>query len=366
MADPKAIIVGISGCSSSGKTTLARLLRDIFPNTFILHEDDFYKAEDQLPIKDGLVDWDCPEAISFPDMEKALSLIRSTGTFPVSLLAPDTRALSRRHDHGFAQQPLSQIGGRRGAAACTPITLSSSSNPSSIPPIPQEQEQDKQPLTNSSPLVPPKQPFLDSKEDQNTIGKCPVTETQIASAKAKVTKWLQPGHPGSLIFPPSKSPAEQESPPGGPRLCLLDGFLLYSPHLLPPQIISSLDIKLFLLVSKQKATRRREARDGYVTLEGFWTDPPGYVEKIVWPNYVASHKWLFKDGHVDAGVLDEDAMRRYGILAPVGKGMDVPFEETLDWAVGSIMVELERIYLHSEEKISGEEGNQKDKENRRQ
>lgn len=47
MADQKAIIVGISGCSSSGKTTLARLLRDIFPDTFILHEDDFYKPEEQ-------------------------------------------------------------------------------------------------------------------------------------------------------------------------------------------------------------------------------------------------------------------------------------------------------------------------------
>lgn len=43
--DKKALIVGVSGGSSSGKTTLARLLRDIFPNTFILHEDDFYKAE---------------------------------------------------------------------------------------------------------------------------------------------------------------------------------------------------------------------------------------------------------------------------------------------------------------------------------
>lgn len=47
MLDPnqKAVVIGISGCSSSGKTTLARLLRDIFPNTFILHEDDFYKPE---------------------------------------------------------------------------------------------------------------------------------------------------------------------------------------------------------------------------------------------------------------------------------------------------------------------------------
>lgn len=46
MSSPrKAVVVGLSGCSSSGKTTLARLLRDIFPNTFILHEDDFYRAE---------------------------------------------------------------------------------------------------------------------------------------------------------------------------------------------------------------------------------------------------------------------------------------------------------------------------------
>jgi nicotinamide/nicotinate riboside kinase len=45
MGERKAVIVGISGASSSGKTTLARLLRDTFPNTFILHEDDFYKAE---------------------------------------------------------------------------------------------------------------------------------------------------------------------------------------------------------------------------------------------------------------------------------------------------------------------------------
>lgn len=43
----KALVIGISGCSSSGKTTLARLLRDIFPNAFILHEDDFYRAEEE-------------------------------------------------------------------------------------------------------------------------------------------------------------------------------------------------------------------------------------------------------------------------------------------------------------------------------
>jgi uridine kinase len=47
MEERKAFIIGISGCSSSGKTTLARLLRDIFPDSFILHEDDFYKPEEE-------------------------------------------------------------------------------------------------------------------------------------------------------------------------------------------------------------------------------------------------------------------------------------------------------------------------------
>ena len=47
MAAQKAVIVGISGRSSSGKTTLARLLRDIFPSTFILHQDDFYKPDSE-------------------------------------------------------------------------------------------------------------------------------------------------------------------------------------------------------------------------------------------------------------------------------------------------------------------------------
>ncbi len=54
MAAPKAVIVSLSGCSSSGKTTLARLLRDVLPGSFVLHEDDFYKPEDeQVPPRHG-------------------------------------------------------------------------------------------------------------------------------------------------------------------------------------------------------------------------------------------------------------------------------------------------------------------------
>lgn len=265
MSSQKAIIVGVSGCSSSGKTTLARLLRDIFPNSFVLHEDDFYRPEEELPVKDGLLDWDCAESINIPDMGKALSHIRSEGTFP---------------------------------------------------------------------------PFVDSKEDQNSVGECPASPAKIEAQKAKVREWLQPGSPGHGVF--------FSSDPGrGPlRMCLLDGFLLYSPPTLSA-VMGMIDVKLFLQVSRARATQRREARDGYVTLEGFWKDPPGYVDRIVWPNYVDAHRWLFAGGDVERGELDWDVLRDRGVLAQHGRpgpggGVDLDFEETLEWAVGEVMTALER------------------------
>ncbi|KAK1481354.1 nicotinamide riboside kinase 1 [Colletotrichum cuscutae] len=253
MVGKNAVIVGLSGCSSSGKTTLARLLRDIFPSTFILHEDDFYKAESELPSKNGLLDWDCPESISIPDMEKALIHIRENGTFP---------------------------------------------------------------------------PFVDSKEDQNSVGKCPVSTDKIAAMKAKVEAWLQPGKPGHAIFTEGKL-----------SVCLFDGFLLYCKEM--ETTMELIDIKLFLLVSRAKATQRREARDGYVTLEGFWQDPPGYVDKIVWPNYVESHSWLFEHGDVE-GKLNAEVLSEKNIKAQLGKGLDIDMETTLEWTVDTIITELEK------------------------
>ncbi|KAL7624357.1 ribosylnicotinamide kinase [Parahypoxylon ruwenzoriense] len=291
--DRKAFIVGISGASSSGKTTLARLLRDVFPNTFVLHEDDFYKPETELPIKEGLLDWDCAEAISIPDLARALSHIRAHGTFPVSLLSR-TRRKPRR--------------------------------------------------TNSPPGF---QPRLDSKEDQNSIGAVPVPRAAVAAARDRVAAWSRPGQPGHAILGPSSAGAsanldeEAKGKGAGLRICIVDGFLLYSPEMEAGGVTAQLDAKLFLVVSRVRATERRAARDGYVTLEGFWTDPPGYVEKVVWPNYVAAHARLFERGDVDRGRLDERALRDKGILAQVGGDDDVDMRTTFDWAVDMLMRQLE-------------------------
>ncbi|KAI0076154.1 P-loop containing nucleoside triphosphate hydrolase protein [Panus rudis PR-1116 ss-1] len=85
---------------------------------------------------------------------------------------------------------------------------------------------------------------------------------------------------------------------------LVDGFLLYW-H---PDVVSALDVRIFLRVPEEVLKKRREERHGYHTavqsdmLEGaLWRDPPHYWEQIVWPAYVAAHKDIFENGDVEHG-----------------------------------------------------------------
>lgn len=85
MTRPKVLLVGVSGPSCSGKTTLARLLRDIWPSSFILHEDDFYWTDAQIPVRDGIQDWDCLESIDIATLRKSLEHIKTNGSLPPNL-----------------------------------------------------------------------------------------------------------------------------------------------------------------------------------------------------------------------------------------------------------------------------------------
>jgi len=81
-APTRALLIGISGVSSSGKTTLARLLRDIWPHTFILHEDDFYWEDTKIPVKDGVADWDCLESIDISTLQSCLRHVKIHAALP--------------------------------------------------------------------------------------------------------------------------------------------------------------------------------------------------------------------------------------------------------------------------------------------
>lgn len=226
----------------------------------------------RLPIKDGLVDWDCAGAIDIPSMADSLSYIRQNASFPV-----------------FAQpQPQPSL---------SPFTHCL--------------------IADATP-----QPTLESKEDQNSVGKCPVPDEVIASLKTKVSEALA-----------------GTSAAGLPRVCLLDGFLLFSPSVSP--VHPFLDVKLFLRTTYERAKARREARDGYVTLEGFWEDPPGYVDSIVWPNYVEEHAWMFEGGDVE-GQPKRDVLDKEGIRIPEGDGLQQDMSVALGWAVDVLLEELLR------------------------
>ena len=100
----KPFLIALSGPSSSGKTTIARLLKRILPNATILHEDDFYLPDSQIPYRSvpkrdtatgsilrtptgGVVtveiqDWDCVEALNIMALRDTLLYIKEHGDLP--------------------------------------------------------------------------------------------------------------------------------------------------------------------------------------------------------------------------------------------------------------------------------------------
>ncbi|KAJ5662775.1 hypothetical protein N7462_011701 [Penicillium macrosclerotiorum] len=328
MADPapqKALIVGISGPSSSGKTTLARLLQRIFSgvrldaatatistknpntkpetlNTFIIHEDDFYYPDDQIPwttTPSGktVQDWDTAAAIDTGFLAQALSYVRAHGRLP---------------------------------------------------------------------------PRLQSKEDQNEDSGSGVADAVVQELRAQVAAQLAgaQGRPDTLAF--------------------MEGFLLYGPQEggnsdgeALRRVQGQIGLPLFLPAGYSTVKARREGRSGYVTigpapgpeagvdveggrphgendreidLEGeddrppqnFWTDPPGYVDDIVWPRYVRDHAWLLvadegKEGDLVARVGEGLEVRAdAGVKVAPGKGA-AGMEFVLKWAVEEVL----RFYLEA-------------------
>ncbi|KAF9964475.1 ribosylnicotinamide kinase [Mortierella alpina] len=83
-AKSRIITIGLSGPSSGGKTTVSRYLKSILPNSTIVHQDDFYRPEADLPLdpKTGLANWDCPEAIDFQALTTTLGHVKEHGRFP--------------------------------------------------------------------------------------------------------------------------------------------------------------------------------------------------------------------------------------------------------------------------------------------
>ncbi|KAK6535324.1 ribosylnicotinamide kinase [Orbilia ellipsospora] len=270
-----SICIAISGPSSSGKTSLSRLLRAAFTSKtlphphptkcIILHGDDFYIPDSSLPLVplpptgEKVQDWDCPEALNFPQFLESVRYAKLHGAMPEG-----HQSYEGTHAVGVEESilRLSAEGGEGGAG---------------------------------------------------TGGK-----ERIVEMERRVVKWLERVEEGM-----------------GKRIenvVIVDGFLLFGEGVLE-ELKEEFDVKLLIRTPYEKAKKRREDREGYVTVEGFWSDPPGYFERLVWPAYLKQHSYLYKDGNMDSGVLTQEAFDS-GIRTP--KETDQSLMQTLEWAVSAL------------------------------
>jgi len=250
---PQTLLIALSGPSSSGKTTLARLLRDaLSPHAFILHEDDFYKTDADIPVvtvADGrqLQDWDCLGSVDVEGLRDMLQYIK---------------------EHGRVKEAF------------------------------------------------------ESKEDRNSVGDVKVDAKVVARWRTRF-----------------QGMADKRGADGGLRIAIIDGFLLYSEEL--EQLRRMFDVKILLKADYHTVKTRRELRKGYVTLEGFWDDPEGYVDLVVWPNYVKDHSFLFQDGDVN-GPVNQAVLEKLRISA-VPKDAVEDMTVCFDWACELLLDSVERL-----------------------
>ncbi|THH09450.1 hypothetical protein EW145_g2016 [Phellinidium pouzarii] len=103
MRIPINFILHCRGATCSGKTTLAKHLRQCIPNSIIIHQDDFAPPQELVPIHPeyNVQDWDdAPGAIDWPRLRSFLKEVKQTGAIPDS---------HKSHDHLNEQKnvPLS-------------------------------------------------------------------------------------------------------------------------------------------------------------------------------------------------------------------------------------------------------------------
>ncbi|EGW34246.1 uncharacterized protein SPAPADRAFT_49304 [Spathaspora passalidarum NRRL Y-27907] len=90
--DKEVVLIACGGPSSSGKTTVSKALQYLIGDSVLIHLDDFYFHDADIPIdpKTGLQNWDCPEALDFARFVKCLHDIKQKHILPkIHSLEPD-------------------------------------------------------------------------------------------------------------------------------------------------------------------------------------------------------------------------------------------------------------------------------------
>ena len=85
------LLIGIGGCSSSGKTTIAKITVNLIPNAILIHQDDFFKHDEEIPVNEkyGIQDWDSPDALDLELFNSELEVVKRTGKVASELVHND-------------------------------------------------------------------------------------------------------------------------------------------------------------------------------------------------------------------------------------------------------------------------------------
>lgn len=262
----------------------------------LIHEDDYYKNDDEIPNDEvtGEQNWDCPESIDMKTFETHLkSLKNSNNNKNKNNKNDDSNESYEITNHSIQPKYKTKISAELEKKLKSQIQAKlgdyavNSNEDVSSDETPDAEKLNTVDATNSAAFA--------SDSDMKGAG------TSTASPKYK------------FVF--------------------IDGFLLYHEGSKLPEI---LDVKLFIKVSYEILKHRRESREGYQTKDSFWVDPPGYFDKLVYPNYAKSHAHLFKNGDLEneSEILGNEKL---GIDMLDIRDEKVTIEDILEWSVNVIL-----------------------------